>query len=229
MDVVEPDELLDRIDVNVILERIDIDQLLEHIDVNASMARIDVDLLLDRIDVDAMLDRIDVNRMMARVDIDGMLTASTSMGWSSASIDAMVEKAHIEEMISRPARHHREIARPCSRAARRADVILERIVSRFRRKQPEGNAESTPPAPRPADHVLPRLDHPHDDVQHRCVDPGLYVTCSFQSQWKPEAGEQPSWLIASRGWLVVVYLVSRLGRRRPNARLRWGWARLAAS
>ncbi|HEX5097454.1 MAG TPA: RDD family protein [Acidimicrobiia bacterium] len=209
MDAVEPDDLLERVDVNAILERIDIDELLQHIDVNALMARIDIDQLLDRIDIDAMLDRIDVNRMMARVDIDGMLDRIDVNGMvERVDINAIVEKAHIEEMISRSTRG---ITQNLLDLVRRQlvglDVILDRIISRFRRKRPDGSPIETTAA------GATRLTAFFLDsiilttMFSIGVSISAYIVNLFlQSDWKPEGGSSLGWLLAFLGWSFVYFV-----------------------
>ena len=70
LEVLQPDILLDQIDVERLIERVDVDDLLERVDVNQLLARIRVDDLLDRVDVNRLLDRVDVDRLMDRVDVD---------------------------------------------------------------------------------------------------------------------------------------------------------------
>jgi uncharacterized RDD family membrane protein YckC len=111
---VEPDGLLERIDVNALLDRIDMNTLLARIDVDKVLERIDVDELIDRIDVDRLIDRIDVNRIVARVDID-----------------EVVQRAGIEALV---ARSSRGIVTQLVDLVRRQlvglDVVLQRIVHR---------------------------------------------------------------------------------------------------
>jgi uncharacterized RDD family membrane protein YckC len=66
VDAVEPDGLLERIDINALLERIDVNGLLDRIDVDALLDRIDVDKLLDRIDVDELVRRAGIEELVAR-------------------------------------------------------------------------------------------------------------------------------------------------------------------
>ena len=85
-DAVEPDDLLERIDVNALLERVDIDALLDRIDLDAVMQRVDLDKLMARVDIDAIAERVDVNAIADAVDIDRILQRSTK-GVSDRFID----------------------------------------------------------------------------------------------------------------------------------------------
>lgn len=110
LDVVGPDEIVERLDVNAVLERVDIDEVLERVNVNRLLARVDVDRLLARIDIDTLLSRVepdvliartdinvllarvDLNRLLARVDLDGVI--------AQVDVEHVVRRAGIEEIVA---------------------------------------------------------------------------------------------------------------------------------
>jgi uncharacterized RDD family membrane protein YckC len=210
MDAVEPDDLIERVDINAILERIDIDELLQHIDIDAMMARIDIDKLLDRIDIDAMLDRIDINRMMARVDIDGMLDRIDVNGMvERVDINAIVEKAHIEEMISRSTRG---ITQNLLDLARRQlvglDVILDRIVSKFRFRDDKGWTPKGVTASAASRLTAFFLDSIFLSLMFSFgVSISSYIAnLLLRKDWHPEAGNSWIWLSVFIGWCAVYFV-----------------------
>lgn len=73
MDVVEPDDILDRVDVNALLDRIDPNALLDRVDPNALLDRVDANALLDRVDVDRLMERVDVDALLDRVDVESLV------------------------------------------------------------------------------------------------------------------------------------------------------------
>lgn len=102
LDVVGPDEIVDRLDVNAVLERVDVDTtldrvdvnaLLERVDVNRLLARVDVDALLTRVEPDVLLDRVDVHALLDRVDIDRLL--------ARVDIDAVIDRVDVERVVRR--------------------------------------------------------------------------------------------------------------------------------
>jgi uncharacterized RDD family membrane protein YckC len=102
LDVVGPDEIVERLDVNAMLDRVDVaalvdrvdvDHLLDRVDVNHLLDRVDVNRLLDRVDVDALLDRVDVNRVLDRVDPDRLL--------ARVDVDAFMDRVDVERLVQR--------------------------------------------------------------------------------------------------------------------------------
>lgn len=93
LDVVGPDEIVERLDVNEVLARVDVDHLLSRIDVNALLDRVDPDRLLTRVDADVMLARVDVNALLARVDVNALL--------DRVDVDALLDRADIDRIIDR--------------------------------------------------------------------------------------------------------------------------------
>ena len=70
---VDFDVILQRIDLDALLAEVDLDGLLEGVDPNRLLARVDPDALLDRVDPDRLLDRVDPNALLDRVDPDRLL------------------------------------------------------------------------------------------------------------------------------------------------------------
>jgi uncharacterized RDD family membrane protein YckC len=85
--------LLDRVDLKSVLDRVDVDRLLQRVDVEALLDRVDVEALLDRVDVEALLDRVDVEALLDRVDIDALM--------DRVDIDALMDRVDIERLVER--------------------------------------------------------------------------------------------------------------------------------
>jgi hypothetical protein len=86
LDVVGPDEIVERLDVNAVLDRVDIETALARVDIDRLLARltsmrsstrVDINRLLDRVDVDAVMDRVDVERLVQRAGIPDTVAEST--------------------------------------------------------------------------------------------------------------------------------------------------------
>ncbi len=101
-DAVDPDDLVDRIDVNALIDRIDVDAVLDRIDVNALVSRIDVDALLDRIDLDTLVNRVDLDRLVARLDVDAIIDrVDVERIVSRLDLDAIVDQVDVERVVAR--------------------------------------------------------------------------------------------------------------------------------
>lgn len=93
LDVVGPDEIVERVDINAVIARVDINDLLDRLDTNRLLDRVDVNRLLDRVEVDPLLERADINRLLDRVDINRLL--------DRVDIDSLLARADIELLLSR--------------------------------------------------------------------------------------------------------------------------------
>lgn len=101
-DAVDPDDLVDRIDVNTLIERIDVDAVLDRIDLNALMARLDLDALLDRVDLDAALNRVDLDQLVARLDLDAVVDSiDVERIIARLDLDAIVDRVDVQRVIDR--------------------------------------------------------------------------------------------------------------------------------
>jgi uncharacterized RDD family membrane protein YckC len=124
---VEPDGLLERIDVNALLERIDMNALLDRIDLDRVLDKVDLDKILDKVDLDKVLDKIDVDQLIERIDVNQVV--------ARVDIDDLVQRAGIEDLV---ARSSRGILTQLIDLVRRQlvglDVVLQRIVSRLLRR-----------------------------------------------------------------------------------------------
>ncbi|HEX5696507.1 MAG TPA: RDD family protein [Acidimicrobiia bacterium] len=76
--MVDPDMVLDHIDINGLLDRVDINALLDRVDVDRLLERIDIDELLQRADIDAFMERVDVRSLVDRAGIPEIVAESTS-------------------------------------------------------------------------------------------------------------------------------------------------------
>lgn len=76
--MVDPDLVLEHVDVNALLDRIDVNALLDRIDVERLIGRIDIDELLKRADIDALMERVDVKALVDRAGIPEIVAESTS-------------------------------------------------------------------------------------------------------------------------------------------------------
>ncbi len=73
VETVQPDMILDHVDIDSLVARVDLDAALARVDVNELLERIDVVALIDRIDLNALLDRVDANALLDRVDPNRLL------------------------------------------------------------------------------------------------------------------------------------------------------------
>lgn len=93
VDAIDPDELIERLDLNAILARIDLQVLLDRLDIDAVLANVDIDALIARIDVDAVVARVDIDQIVGRVDIDRII--------NEVDIDAVVARVDIDRLMQR--------------------------------------------------------------------------------------------------------------------------------
>ena len=128
-DAVDPDDLVDRIDVNALIDRIDVDAVLDRIDVNALIDRIDVDALLVRLDLDAVLDRIDLDRLVGRLDVDAIVDrVDVDRIVTRLDLDAIVDQVDVERVVARVDLDAAVARVDLDAAADRIDV--DRVVAR---------------------------------------------------------------------------------------------------
>lgn len=168
---VDIDEVLERVDVNALLDRVDVDRLLAHVDVDALFARVEVNALLDRVDVDRLVDRVEPDRLVARVDVDGLM--------DRVDVERLVQRAGIPEIVAESTGNVVESALDLLRRQLLAlDVVLTRGVMRLR-----GHDDARVPAgPRNlvgdggADHALPTPDAPITDVTGHYAGPVTRLT-----------------------------------------------------
>lgn len=90
---IDPDDLIERVDLNAVLERIDLDKLMDRIDIERLLDRIDIDGIVRRVDLDSLLARLDLNEVMDRVDIDRLI--------GRVDVDAMIGKVDVNAMVGR--------------------------------------------------------------------------------------------------------------------------------
>lgn len=91
LDIVDPNTVLDHVDVEALLERVDPDRLIARLDVNLLLDRVDVDRLLERVDVNLLLDRVDVDRLLDRVDVDALM--------ARVDVEGLVDRAGIPDIV----------------------------------------------------------------------------------------------------------------------------------
>jgi len=143
LDVVGPDEIVERLDVNAMLDRVDvaavvdrvdINRLLDRVDINRLLDRVDINPLLDRVDVDALLDRADVNRILDRVDPDRLLArVDVDAFMDRVDVERLVQRAGIPEIVAESTGSVAESALDLLRRQLLAlDVVLTRGAMRLR-------------------------------------------------------------------------------------------------
>jgi len=91
------ERMLGVVDPNLVLDHVNVDALLDRVDVNALLDRIDVNELLDRIDINRLLERVDADALMGQVDVDALM--------ESVDIQAIVERAGIPEIVAESTGH----------------------------------------------------------------------------------------------------------------------------
>lgn len=171
LDVVGPDEIMERVDINGVVERLDINALLARVDINALLAAVDVDALVDRVDVVAVVDRIDPDRLLARVDVDALV--------DRVDVERVVQRAGIPEIVAESTGSLAESALDLLRRQLLAlDVVLTRGVMRLRRRDVAG----VPAGPTAlagdggATHALPSPNAPITDITGHYAGPVTRLT-----------------------------------------------------
>jgi uncharacterized RDD family membrane protein YckC len=102
LDVVGPDDIVERLDVNAVLARVDLEEVLERVDINALLARVDVNRLLAGVDIDALLSRIEPDALFARVDIDVLLARiDLNHLLARVDLDRVIAQVDVEHVVRR--------------------------------------------------------------------------------------------------------------------------------
>jgi hypothetical protein len=113
------------VDPNVLLDRVDLDAILARVDLDALIARVDMDRLLDRVDPNPVLARVDVEAVVERIDM-GPLAAEAIQGIDMGAV--------IRESTATLGADALDDLRAQSM---RADDVLARVVDRvLRRSRP---------------------------------------------------------------------------------------------
>jgi hypothetical protein len=72
IDLVDLDRVIGRLDIDAIVNRIDIDRILERIDLRAVVERVPVEEIVSRLDIDAIVARVDLDQVVRRVDVQAV-------------------------------------------------------------------------------------------------------------------------------------------------------------
>jgi len=136
LEYLDLDLLLEAVDVNAVLDRIDIGRLLDQVDVDALLGRVDVDGLVARVDVDALLGRVDVDGLVARVDVDALV--------SQVDVNAIARRAQIGELV---AESTTDVAGSALDLGRRQAVALDTVLARAVSRVLGRDSNSMPPGP----------------------------------------------------------------------------------
>lgn len=100
VDALDPDELLERLDLDAVLARVDLNLLLDRLDLDAVLARLDLDQLMAKIDVGALIARVDVNALMNDVDVDALITrVDLDRLMQSVDIDGVVSRVDLDRLM----------------------------------------------------------------------------------------------------------------------------------
>src|SRR3954469_4894442 len=138
LDVVDPDIVLDHVDLNQLLDKVDLQRVLERVDLNPVLSNVDIQALLNRVDLNALLLRVDLDAVLARVDLNNML--------ADVDLDALVRRSGIPEVVAERTSH---LAGSTIDVGRRQvaalDFWLNHLVARLLRRPP-GSHAATPPA-----------------------------------------------------------------------------------
>lgn len=92
VETVQPDLILDHVDIDSLAARVDLDALLDRVDVNRLLDRVEPDRLLERVDANQLLDRVDPNQLLDRVDIEALV--------SRLDIHALVARSGVGGVVS---------------------------------------------------------------------------------------------------------------------------------
>ena len=149
VDAVDPDSLLERVDLNDLVGRIDIDAALKRIDVNRLVGRIDLDALLQRVDVDAIIQRVDVDAIIQRVDVNAVVQrVDIGQVVDRVDVNALVQHVDIEGIVKQ--------VRVSSMVADTASQISAKSIESARRTVARVDAA----VERPIDRAAGRQDDP---------------------------------------------------------------------
>ena len=102
LDVVGPDEIVERLDVNAVLERVDVNALLDRIDADRLLDRVEVNRLLDRVDINTLLDRVDVDQLLMRVDVNAVLDrVEVNRLLDRADVNTLLDRVEVDRLLDR--------------------------------------------------------------------------------------------------------------------------------
>ena len=136
VDIVDPEKIVEQIDVNALMERVDINELLSRVDVDDLMDRVDVNELLDRVDIDHLMDRVDVNALLDRVDVNHLM--------DRVDVKSLTDRAGIPDIV---AESTGALAGSAMDVVRRLIVSLDQIVGRFTYNLTGHDSQTRPVAP----------------------------------------------------------------------------------
>ena len=136
---VDPDELLDRIDINALLDRIDVDALLDRIDVDALLERIDLDELIARLDVNAIVERVDIDAIVAGVDVNAIAdSVDVERVADRVDVNAIADSVDIDRILQRSTKGVSDrFIDLFRRQIVGIDEITMRVLSRLLRRDPD--------------------------------------------------------------------------------------------
>ena len=130
LDHIDVERLIERVDVNDLLEQVDVNRLLDRVDPNQMLDRVEVNDLLDRVDPDRLLDRVDANRLLDRVDPDRLL--------DRVDVDGIVKRAGIADIVAQSTGRFADSAIDLFRRQLAGlDSIVYRTVQRIIRRDPK--------------------------------------------------------------------------------------------
>lgn len=122
------------VDPDIVLEHVDLNALLSRVDLDAVLARVDMNRLLETVDIDALLARVDLNTLLADVDLDALLR--------DVDLEALVRRSGIPDIV---AESTYSMAGSALDLARRQlvglDVVVDRIVDRLMRRSEDERRE----------------------------------------------------------------------------------------
>jgi hypothetical protein len=86
LDLIQLDEVMERVDVEKLLERVDIQAIIDKVDMDAVLARVDLQALMDKIDLNEVVSRMDLDALVTQTDI-GKIIAQSTGGMASEAVD----------------------------------------------------------------------------------------------------------------------------------------------
>ena len=101
VDVVDPDIVLDHVDLNALLDKIDLQRVLERVDLNPVLAEVDLEALLSRVDLNVVLSEVDLNVLLSRVDLEALLTnVDLNAVLSGVELNALLGRVDLNPLLS---------------------------------------------------------------------------------------------------------------------------------
>jgi uncharacterized RDD family membrane protein YckC len=100
VDVVDPDIVLDHVDLNALLDKVDLQRVLERVDLNPVLADVDLEALLSGVDLNALLSRVDLDAVLGELDLEALLTkVDLNKVLSQVDLNALLGRVDLDPVL----------------------------------------------------------------------------------------------------------------------------------